>query len=179
MPFLIQRFRNSLGASPVNEETKADLLQSCDAYEALATTGQKAQWIKDMMLRLDEQVGEAVARRIMQDCGRHCIDQSVLEKARRLQRKSMNLDDLLDRLNQAHIGGGKLQRTGNVIHAAYDRCYCGSVSKSPQQIPLIYCHCSCGWYQQLFETLLEKPVQVQLLDSIAHGALICQFAIHI
>jgi len=179
MPFHIQYLKKSLDSSHLKESIQARILESFDAYEALATPAQKSQWIQDEMLLLDEEVGEAEAKRIMQNCGRQCIGRSMLDKAIKLQKAARDLDDLLDRLNHAHIGGGKLLRKGNKIHASYDRCYCGSVSKSRLQIPLTYCHCSCGWYQQLFETLLGKPVEVQLIDAIAHGAQTCQFVIHI
>jgi hypothetical protein len=66
---------------------------------------------------------------VMEEPGRRCIGANALEKARRLQKDATDLDNLLSRLSQAHIGGGHLQRDGEVIHASYDRCYCGSVSK--------------------------------------------------
>jgi predicted ArsR family transcriptional regulator len=35
----------------------------------------------------------------------------------------------------------------------------------------------CGWYRQLFETLLEQPVEVDLLASIVQGDERCRFLI--
>jgi hypothetical protein len=122
-----------------------------------------------MMDVLDRAVDEETRRLIMEACGRRCISASTLEKARRLQQEAQDLDDLLSRLNGAHIGGGHLQRKGDVIHAAYDRCYCGSVSKVSETFSATYCYCSCGWYRQLFETLLGRPVEVELLGSIIQG----------
>jgi hypothetical protein len=115
----------------------------------------------------------------MEACGSSCISHSVMEKARRLQVDAQDLDDLLGRLNQAHIGGGHLQRQGDAIHATYDRCYCGSVSKSREPFSSTYCFCSCGWYRRLFEKLLHGPVEVELLCSILQGDENCQFLIHL
>jgi predicted ArsR family transcriptional regulator len=39
-------------------------------------------------------------------------------------------------------------------------------------------YCSCGWYRQLFETLLDGPVEVELLGSIVQGDERCRFLIH-
>jgi hypothetical protein len=72
-----------------------------------------------------------------------------------------------------------LHRDGEVIYAAYDRCYCGSVNKTRELFLATYCHCSCGWYQQLFETLLDRPVEVELLGSILQGDERCRFLIRI
>jgi hypothetical protein len=102
-----------------------------------------------------------------------------LAKARRLAQEAHDLDDLLSRLNTAHIGGGHLRRMGAVIYAAYDRCYCGSGSKTRDRFSATYCYCSCGWYRELFEALLERPVSVELQSSIIKGDERCAFLIRV
>jgi len=59
----------------------------------------------------------------------------------------------------------------------YERCYCGSVSQTKEPFSATYCYCSCGWYRQLFETLLERPVEVELLGSVIQGDENCRFKI--
>jgi len=115
----------------------------------------------------------------MEACGQQCIGQSVLDKAKSLKHGTGDIDEFLEKLNKAHIGGGKLRRDNSIIYASYERCYCGSVSKTQKPISLLYCQCSCGWYKKLFEATLGKPVKVELVDSIIHGADTCQFIIHI
>lgn len=178
MPFNQSRFIRNLEAH-TDITLREQLMQSRPDYDSLTTPTQTAKWLAALMDDLDQQLGEDLARAIMEGCGQLCIGQSVLQKARQIQKEAADLDDLLARLNQAHIGGGQLQREGNTIYAAYSRCYCGSVSKARQPISATYCQCSCGWYKQLFETLLERPVQVELIDSIAHGAETCRFVISI
>jgi predicted hydrocarbon binding protein len=155
-----------------------ELICACEAYALLTTPMQKAHSLHGMMDILDRELDDATRYGIMEACGRQCIGASTLEKARRLQKDSNNLDDLLTRLNEAHIGGGHLRREENTIHGAYDRCYCGSVSQSREKFSDTYCHCSCGWYHQLFEALLGRPVEVELLGSILQGAERCEFQIH-
>jgi len=128
---------------------------------------------------LDREVDRETRKTIMEACGRRCISVTTIKKARSLLQEARDLDDLLGRLKQVHIGGGYLQREGDVIRAAYDRCYCGSVSRTREPFSATYCHCSCGWYRQLFETLLCRPVAVELLGSIIQGDERCQFLIHI
>jgi len=178
MPFNYQRFEENMN-NRVDGKKRNKVLQGLLSYETLTTPVQTAQWINQMMDQLASAAGDATARDVMEACGQRCIGQSILSKAKNIQLKSHDLDDLLDRLNEAHIGGGKMFRTDEGIHASYERCYCGSVSKTRQPISPIYCQCSCGWYKKLFETILDKPVKVELLDSIIHGAHSCQFVIHI
>ena len=178
MPFKTQIFQENI-AGHVTEATRKTLAQACETYNTLTTPQQKAQSIKGMMDVLDQEVDEPTRQTIMQACGRQCIGASTLNKARKLAKTARDLDDLLEQLNQAHIGGGHLRREDDVIHATYDRCYCGSVSKAREPFSVTYCHCSRGWYRQLFETLLDKTVEVELVASIIQGDKRCQFLIHI
>jgi hypothetical protein len=38
---------------------------------------------------------------------------------------------------------------------------------------------TCGWYRQQFETLLDGPVEVELLGSIVQGDENCRLLIHV
>ena len=155
------------------------LLEACREYGALTTPQQRARSIQGMMATLDRVVGEETGRTVMEACGRRCISADTLAKAQRLRREADDLDDLLRRLNEAHIGGGHLRRQEDAIYAEYERCYCGSVSGTREAFSATYCACSCGWYRELFETLCNGPVEVQLLSSIIQGDDRCEFVIRI
>jgi predicted ArsR family transcriptional regulator len=176
MPFKTRVFQENV-EHLLEGSIRDDLARACEAYASLTTPQQKARSIGAMMEALDREVNEDTRRAIMEACGRRCIGASTLKRARRLQQEAQDLDDLLSLLNAAHIGGGHLQRDGDVIHATYDRCYCGSVSRTSEPLSATYCACSCGWYRQLFETLLEQRVEVDLLASIVQGDERCLFLI--
>ncbi len=176
MPFKAQLFQENVERW-VEGAARDQLLQACQVYQTLTTPQSKIRCIQGMMRALDQNVNAETRRQMMETCGRHCIGASTLEKARRLLRDAPDLDSWLDRLNEAHIGGGHLRREGDSIHAAYDRCYCGSVSQAKERISDTYCRCSCGWYRQLFETLLGRPIEVELVSSIISGGERCQFLI--
>lgn len=178
MPFKIETFQNNI-ALRLNDPVKSRIIQACANYATLTGAQEKTRSIHDLMELLDREVDVDTRQAVMRACGHRCIGSSVIEKARRLQADARDLDDMLERLNQAHIGGGHLRRSGEAIHATYERCYCGSVSKTRQTFSATYCHCSCGWYQKLFETLLDRHVEVKLLQSIIQGDDNCQFLIHI
>jgi hypothetical protein len=177
MPFKPQAFQEAIEGR-VGEATREGLAQACADYAVLTTPLQKARCIRSMMDALDQAVDEPTRQAIMQACGRQCIGNSTLDKARKLAKAASGLDDLLAQLNQAHIGGGHLHHEGDVIHATYTRCYCGSVNQTKEPFSPTYCYCSCGWYRQLFETLLERPVAVELVSSIIQGDESCRFLIH-
>lgn len=178
MPFSIKHFQENIERA-IKGAVKKKLLLACDAYRELTTPRQKATTIQAMMEQLDLKVAADSRNELMQSCGRRCISAGILDKAIRLQKKAADLDDLLKLLNGAHIGGGHLHRQGDIIYAEYKRCYCGSVSRTRMRFSPTYCQCSCGWYRQLFETILKRPVRVELLGSIIQGDSLCRFAIHV
>ena len=178
MPFRLHRFLDNL-RDQTSSNVQEKLLQNFAPFGSLMTSTQTAEWIKRLMDDLSIEIGVENAKVVMEACGRQCIGSSVIEKARLLSDSSHDIDELLIKLNQAHIGGGKLRRENDVIYACYERCYCGSVSKTQLPISTVYCECSCGWYKKLFEAVIDKPVRVELIDSIIHGADICQFIIYL
>jgi predicted ArsR family transcriptional regulator len=140
---------------------------------------QRARHIEELMVALEAEVGVEAGRETMARCA--CIGQSVIHKARAIQREAADLDDLLARLNAVHLGGGylALKAGGAVITAEYDHCYCSSVNKTRAPISPTYCACSCGWYARLFAALLGHPVRVVLQSAIIDGADRCRFEIHL
>jgi hypothetical protein len=176
MPFNTQRFEHSVIAS-LGHPLPKSLAAGCVAYAGATTPRQRASAVRHLMTTLEAEAGTEVGHTIMQRCA--CIGQGVIDRALAVQQEAGDLEDLLARLNAVHIGGGYLRLEGDVIHATYDHCYCGSVNRATEPIPATYCACSCGWYARLFEALLGQPVEVELLGSIIQGDAQCGFAIRV
>ena len=45
--------------------------------------------------------------------------------------------------------------------------------------PAYFCHCSMGWQKQMYETILGKPVDTELKESVLQGSKRCVFQIRI
>ena len=178
MPFKSNVFKKQIELH-IEGTIKNELIQKSLDYQSLKTPRQKAHCIKEITEILDQNLDFESRRSIMEECGRQCIGKSILAKARQLQRHSANIDDLLAKLNSAHIGGSHFSRQESIISAQYDKCYCGSVNKSKELFSNTYCYCSCGWFKHLFETLLQKPVEIVLKNYILLGNNVCIFQIYL
>ena len=122
---------------------------------------------------------EELLIRGLQKCGRCCIEPAIIHMAKKCYAESgENLDAVLEALNEQGLGGGSLRREGNKIYASYNTCYCPNVETQPA-LPGIYCNCSRGWFSELFERLLDRPVKVEIEQSILRGADACKFVIHL
>lgn len=156
------------------------VMKDVEQYTLTNDYSKKAAWIKTVIERLEELVGREKTREIMKQCGRRCCGVTTRKKAKKLMQESSSIQELINKLNKTGIGGGRLRLEDDTITGGYDHCYCGQVKKTQEPfISATYCHCSVGWYKQLFETALEKPVEVEITQSIISGAKSCEFIIHI
>ena len=165
----------------IEEETSQDtaekVLQGADQFKSLNNT-EKAAWIRGAVEKLEKLIGQEKTRKIMESCGRKCCGPTSRKKAKQLMDESDSLEEFIRKLNEKGLGGGRLTLHGDTITGGYDHCYCGQVKQTKEPfLTLTYCSCSAGWYKQLFESALGKPVEVELLQSIICGADTCEFTI--
>ena len=57
-------------------------------------------------------------------------------------------------------------------------CFCPLHSRLAHT-PDAVCNCSLGWQQQTWETVLQKKVRVELIESVLRGGKRCIFKIHV
>lgn len=134
------------------------------------------KWIRALTESLDTQLDEKTKEKILEDCGRNCIPSSFIEKAKALKKNAKDTDDFLDKLGKKWK---HLQRNGNNVYVAYEKCYCPLVKDYPEKLSPTFCNCSKGWIKELFESTLEKPITVELKKSIKQGDKICKFNVHL
>ncbi|MFO8036703.1 MAG: DUF6144 family protein [Anaerolineales bacterium] len=169
----------------IEEESGRDILMAVMAdykkYESTSSQAKKADWVRHMIARLEKMVGEKTSLKIMEACGRKCCGLTTRKNAEKFMRESDSLEQFVATLNEHGIGGGRLRITQKGdITGGYDHCYCGLVKHTTEPFPTkTYCQCSVGWYKQLFETGLDRPVDVQIIQSLITCANSCEFMIHI
>jgi predicted hydrocarbon binding protein len=172
------RFKRCIDAE-AGAAVSAKVVIKTDDFDATSNYAQKAEWIRNAVQRLENEAGKAAAINVMQACGRKCCGPTQQKRAKQFMQESNSVKELLAKLNEAGIGGGRLKlKSKNTIAGGYDRCYCGRVKQTQKPFPTdTYCHCSTGWYKSLFEAAFDKPVKVKLLQSILQGADSCEFEI--
>ena len=150
-----------------------------------------ALWTKDAMERLDSLVDEKTKIQIMNNCGSNCaeINKRVIQKAVERRKKFSAIDDFLKAEQENPQKGTKIIREGNQLFHIYTpqafthpmRCYCGLIRALPKDVTMskTYCHCSEGFIKKYWESILEKPVNVTLIESAISGASECKFAVQL
>lgn len=146
-----------------------------DDYERIKETCGVTD-LRAIISGLEKTCGIEVAAMVMKACGRQCIPDSFIQRAKSAYADSGSIDDFLNRLNNVRIGGGKLHIRDGIMVGVYEKCYC-TLAKKTAGLSSHYCFCSAGWYEELFSSVYEKPVQVRKLRSILDGSDYCEFEI--
>lgn len=61
-------------------------------------------------------------------------------------------------------------------------CHCPRIRdalKANIEISATYCYCGAGYYKGIWEEILQRPVKVELLESVLKGDDACKIAIHL
>ena len=134
------------------------------------------RWVKNLVESLDAYLDEETKIKLLESCGRACAHGGPIRAAQACQG---NLDGWLATLRKWHGGEELVQRDGDVIHVLCTECLCTLVKDGPARLPDTYCYCSLGWMKETFGTVVGKPVDVELVESIKRGGQKCRFTIRL
>jgi predicted hydrocarbon binding protein len=134
------------------------------------------KWLATMLEGLDKELAPKTREKILENCGRACLSASFVRKVERIRRSAENEEVFLQKLRKQwkhfHEDDGQ-------FYVIYDRCYCPMVKDYSGELSSSFCHCSRGWIEELFETVLQRPVEVGLETSIKRGDERCSFRVYI
>jgi predicted hydrocarbon binding protein len=113
------------------------------------------------------------------------VNSGAIDEAIARRKKYRNVDEFLEAEQQNSVKGTRLVREGDILYQFYRpqelgvKCFCSLVNATEEKISLTYCHCSKGFVKKLWESVLERPVEVSLIQSVISGAKECKFAIQL
>jgi len=61
-------------------------------------------------------------------------------------------------------------------------CHCPrirDVLETAETLPAVYCYCGAGYYQGIWQEILQQPVEVEVLESVLQGDEVCTIAVHL
>ena len=188
------------------DEARKRVMAGVEAITLAAAPDERAAWIADAVARLEtEAADEATRSKIMQCCSHRFPVRRIAEMKAEYERLG-SIDALLAIMHMDKSVGGyswhsQQIRVGNILYTTKDpvdrpayknaktplerrlaACFCGLVKDRMQKgepVPFTHCYCGAGWFHQLWEGILGKPVRVEILTSVLQGDEICTFAIHL
>lgn len=95
------------------------------------------------------------------------------------------------RLEGNTIISTKIPKSGNLVKYFSETdpaikqqlyCHCPRMQhalRTSGKMPLLYCYCGAGFYRGIWEEILQRPVQVEVLETVLDGGDVCRIAIHL
>lgn len=173
------------------EETSQKVMEGSEEITEKTDKKKAALWTKNAIDRLDALVDEKTRVQIMNSCGSNCaeINKRVIQKAVERRNKFKTIEEFLKAEQEKPQKGTRIQWEGNTLFHIYTpkafthpmRCYCGLVRELPREVKMseTYCYCAEGFVKKYWETILQKPVKVSLLESAISGASECKFTVQL
>ena len=155
-----------------------------DEIKEIFTSNDKEEVSSNIELiidKIDNNVSNEIAENALKNCGKSCIGDSMnnaIEKIKKCK-DDYDIDFCIDFLNKCGVADGSLKRNGDLIEAVYKECYCPMLESRRGTLSKTFCSCSCGWFEQLFNSILDRKTYVEVTESIASGGEQCRFIIHI
>jgi hypothetical protein len=170
-------------------EVRQKVMQGSELAAATSNMTRVSLWVKESMDRLDSLADPETRRKIMNACGHNCCRHNIrmvqTRKARR--QKFATEEEFLKAEVKNPAKGTRLEIQGNLLLHSYTphtystprRCFCSLMCHLPEdvQVSPTYCQCACGFMQEYWETILGRPVRVEVLTTAISGAPECQFQV--
>jgi hypothetical protein len=162
------------------------ILDSADADAASAQTVETrpseaerekqfvTNWLTDLFDAIDVELDEATKVKLLAGCGRACFSRfSFKQDIARLGKGSV------EKLLEAYKKNFEVWQDGGTVHVRYGatnkQCYCPAARYHAAKPNDVHCECTRATHQAIFETALERPVKVSVVESLRRGGKTCQF----
>jgi predicted hydrocarbon binding protein len=144
------------------------------------------KWVKRFFDQIDANVDESVRKKLMMANGRTCYRCWIEETGQKIKPVTFERYCAWSK-EQIKEEGFRIE--GNTIYFQYNEsaetgsssaesiCLCPMVEHKPAGMSPTYCWCSVGYVKEMYSLLFEKPVTVELLDSVLLGGKRCKFKI--
>lgn len=135
-------------------------------------------WV-ETMLDNSTQLGDESGVKLMESCGKSCAERlGTTEAAKKIRRKlnnTINVDLLINTFKTKVFKESIIERQGNTILLEYthSECGCPLVQELNIKNPMM-CNCTRGHTKSIFETLLNRPVEVELVETVLRGGKRCK-----
>jgi len=131
----------------------------------------KFAWAQEQCAFLEERFSPEDIGDIRARC--HCEDgKAIAARMRGYLNKAGDLQGMAELHNQKETYG-RLEAVEDGLLLIYPQCYCSCVKRVDAPISKTWCLCTLGHARELFSAVFDKPVQVQLLESVKTGGERC------
>lgn len=170
-PFLeqeeLERLSQSLEKNVSREEAEAFLRRV--PLRSGAAPEERARWVERLSEELETNFDQETIVKIRMGC--HCNENGRLEETAGTfkalyQSKGQDLERFVSHLNESGAGW---RVEGGALYTRMFTCECPMLERAGISPSLTWCYCTAGYSKAFFEAIFERPVEVELLQTIKQG----------
>lgn len=167
----LERLKHSLEENVSKETTEAIMTEL--PLTINVTPKIRAEWVEKLSAVLEKRFDERTIKNIRQGC--YCNENGKLEDtANSLRQLYLSLDQNLFRFVETmNANGAGWFIRDNQLYTKMFTCECPMLEAARTSDSLTWCHCTAGYNKKLFEIIFERPVNVDVLQSIRQGFDFC------
>jgi hypothetical protein len=135
-------------------------------------------WLTDLFEAMDTDLDQETKVKLMAACGKGCF----LRHSFKTDIARDGKGDI-DKLLAAKKRNVEVWREGDLVHVRFGaevkQCFCPAARYHPVRPHDMHCECTRATQQAIFETALERPVKVEIVESVRRGNKTCHFIAHL
>lgn len=192
-----KRFATKLGAV-LGHGIKEKVLAPMNALDIDTSAEDRQKALCKALRTLEDNSNADQQSEILSHCA-HVYPVELIPPMRNLFRSTRDIDAVINAMvSRGGYYPKLLKREGSVIYskkgpanpALYKEaktdaerrkayCFCPLIRNCLEEAPRIFCNCAAGWPKQLWEGILERPLRIDITQSLTNGDNECEFAIHL
>jgi len=132
-------------------------------------------WAESICADLENEFSDDMVKKIRMDC--ICgPDMGTLNSFKKTYQTSTNLEEFVLNFNKQNQGI-TIENSNNALYLIYPQCYCSCVNQIDKSISKTWCFCTLGYTKKMFEYILDRNVDVSLIESVKTGSSICKIKV--
>ena len=139
---------------------KIPLSKSADADKKFA-------WAQNICTDLEKEMDDETIKSIRMDCA--CgPDAGKINSLKKLYLSCSSMEAFAEKATSMKQGY-EMNYEGESLYLVYPECYCSCVKRVDKLLSKTWCYCTLGYAKKMFESIFDRPVEVELLGSIKMG----------
>jgi predicted hydrocarbon binding protein len=127
-----------------------------------------------LLQKIEPELSPEIRKNMLEEMGRNCA--KSLGWAEKYKNNPEGFFEHMFKHSGENITFDKDKKKITVVTRERD-CDCPVINSA--KTPAYYCDCSLGWQKEVYETILGKPVDVIIKESVLRGSKRCVFEVNI
>ena len=158
-----------------SNRTAADKIANQYPLSKAADIDKEFTWAESICADLENEFDDEMVKTIRMDCV--CgPDMGNLSNFKNMYQSSTDLEEFVSNINNQNQGF-TIEYDDNALYYIYPECYCPCVNRIDKPISKTWCFCTLGYTKKMFEYILDRKVDVSLIESIKTGGSICKIKV--